>query len=100
MGLYVFFQSGWTVVTTILQTITVGSTPPDSGAPVWLIVVHALDPTDSTSISNRVRGAYPPDNSAAVVATLSCDKSFEDDRLSVTVEIVLDDVSVEVPGDT
>ena len=52
-GLYILFQLGWDVVTAILQVITVGYTPPDSGAPPWLIVVHALNPTAAVGYAAR-----------------------------------------------
>jgi ABC-2 type transport system permease protein len=52
-GLYVLFQLGWDVVTAILQTITVGYVPPDSGVPPWLIVVHALNPTAAVGYATR-----------------------------------------------
>ncbi|WP_224333385.1 ABC transporter permease [Haloprofundus halobius] len=52
-GLYVFFQLGWDVVTAVLQTITVGYVPPESGAPPWLIVVHALNPTAAVGYATR-----------------------------------------------
>lgn len=52
-GLYVVFQLGWDIVTAILQTIAVGYTPPDSGAPPWLIVVHALNPTAAVDYATR-----------------------------------------------
>lgn len=52
-GLYIFFQLGWDVVMAILQTITVGYIPSDSGAPPWLIVVHALNPTAAVGYATR-----------------------------------------------
>lgn len=52
-GLYVLFQLGWDVVTAVLQTITVGYVPPESGAPPWLIVVHALNPTATVGYATR-----------------------------------------------
>lgn len=60
-----------------------------------------VDAPDGLDVDIESRpGSVSPDESAAVVATLSCEESFEDERLSVTVDIVLDDVSVEIPGDT
>jgi ABC-2 type transport system permease protein len=52
-GLYVLFQIGWDFVTAILQTITVGYVPPESGAPPWIIVVHALNPTAAVGYATR-----------------------------------------------
>jgi len=52
-GLYVLFQLGWNLVTAVLQTVTVGYTPPDSGAPPWLIVVYALNPTAAVDYATR-----------------------------------------------
>jgi ABC-2 type transport system permease protein len=52
-SLYLLFQLGWDVVTAILQTITVGYSPPASGAPPWLIVVHALNPTAAVGYATR-----------------------------------------------
>lgn len=52
-GLYIFFQLGWDIVIAILQTITVGYIPPDSGVPPWLIVVHALNPTAAVGYTTR-----------------------------------------------
>ncbi|PAU83047.1 ABC transporter [Halorubrum salipaludis] len=52
-GLYVTFLLGWNVVTAVLQTVTVGYTPPDSGAPPWLIVVYALNPTAAVDYATR-----------------------------------------------
>lgn len=53
VGLYAFFQLGWDIVTAILQTIAVGYIPGDSGAPPWLIVVHALNPTAAVGYAAR-----------------------------------------------
>ena len=53
VSLYVIFQLGWDLVTAILQTLTVGYIPPDSGAPPWLIVVHALNPTAAVGYATR-----------------------------------------------
>ncbi|XVH33247.1 ABC transporter permease (plasmid) [Haloferacaceae archaeon DSL9] len=52
-GLYVLFQSGWDVVTAILQTITVGYIPPESGAPPWLVVLHGINPTAAIGYATR-----------------------------------------------
>jgi ABC-2 type transport system permease protein len=52
-SLYVLFQLGWDLVTAILQTITVGYIPPESGVPPWLIVVHALNPTAAVGYATR-----------------------------------------------
>jgi ABC-2 type transport system permease protein len=52
-GFYLVFQLGWDVVTAILQTITVGYVPPETGVPGWLIVVHALNPTAAIGYATR-----------------------------------------------
>jgi ABC-2 type transport system permease protein len=52
-GLYVFFQLGWDGVAAILQTVTVGYIPPNSGVPPWLIVFHALNPTAAVGYATR-----------------------------------------------
>lgn len=52
-GLYVLFLLGWDVIAAILQTITVGYVPPDSGVPPWLIVVYALNPTAAVGYATR-----------------------------------------------
>jgi ABC-2 type transport system permease protein len=53
VALYAFFQLGWDLVMAVLQTITVGYIPPDSGAPPWLIVIHALNPTAAVGYASR-----------------------------------------------
>ncbi|WP_049893573.1 ABC transporter permease [Halogranum rubrum] len=53
VGLYFFFQLGWDLVTAILQTVTVGYIPPESGVPPWLIVVDALNPTSAVGYATR-----------------------------------------------
>lgn len=52
-GFYLLFQLGWDVVTAILQTITVGYIPPESGVPPWLIVFHTLNPTAAVGHATR-----------------------------------------------
>ncbi|WP_336361640.1 ABC transporter permease [Haladaptatus sp. ZSTT2] len=52
-SLFVLFQLGWDLVTAILQTITVGYVPPESGVPPWLIVAHALNPTAAVGYATR-----------------------------------------------
>ena len=52
-GLFALFQLGWDIVTALLQTITVGYVPSSSGAPPWLIVVHALNPTAAVGYATR-----------------------------------------------
>jgi hypothetical protein len=60
-----------------------------------------VDPPDGLDVEIESRpGSLSPDESAAVEATLSCEDSFEDERLSAAVDIAFDDVSVEIPGDT
>jgi len=44
-GLYVLFQLGWDAVTAVLQTVTVGWVPPESGPPDWVVLVYVLNPT-------------------------------------------------------
>ncbi|WP_332900193.1 ABC transporter permease [Haladaptatus sp. CMSO5] len=52
-SLFVLFQLGWDLVTAILQMITVGYVPPESGVPPWLIVAHALNPTAAVGYATR-----------------------------------------------
>ncbi|MFC6835575.1 ABC transporter permease [Halomarina ordinaria] len=52
-GLYVLFQLGWDVVTAVLQTVTVGYVPPESGVPGWVLLVHLLNPTAAIGYATR-----------------------------------------------
>lgn len=52
-SLYILFQLGWDIVTAILQTLTVGYIPPESGVPPWLIGFHALNPTAAVGYATR-----------------------------------------------
>ena len=69
----------------------------DTGIAIADIDVDAPDGLDvdlesaPTSVSSE--------GSAAIEATLTCEESFEDERLSVSVAITADGVSAEIPGD-
>ena len=52
-SLYVLFQLGWDLVAALLQTATVGFDPGSSGAPPWVIVVYALNPTAAVGYATR-----------------------------------------------
>lgn len=52
-GLYLLFQLGWDAVAAVLQTVTVGWVPPESGAPNWIVGVYILNPTAAVGYVTR-----------------------------------------------
>ncbi len=52
-GLYTLFQLGWDTVTAILQIVTVGWVPPESGPPDWVVLVYVLNPTAANGYATR-----------------------------------------------
>ena len=63
--------------------------------------VRDVDAPEGLDVEIETRpGSLSPDESAGLEATLSCEESFEDEGLSVTVDVAFDDVSVAIPGDT